>query len=309
MTLTVPKDDVAAGYRGMLADYAKNAQLPGFRKGKAPPSVLERKFGEAIRGEALSKIMEGAVEEAFGDESLPRDERPLHYSQPKMESEPRLDLESDLVFSLVYDVAPKVTLGRWKGLEAEVPDAQVAEEDVARELEAVRDRSSFVVDREEGAQARNGDIVTISFCELDESGEPVKDSEREGFAYTLGSKQSPYMFDDDVVGMANGETKEFAKEFPEASEDGGGAQGASPFAGRTIKVRLALTAVKERKLPDLDDELAQDVDAKFETLDDLRKSIRDRLEAGLKARSGSFPWTPCWKREWKTPPSSFRNPW
>jgi len=283
LSLTIPKEDLVSGYRDVLGDYTKNVQIPGFRKGKVPANVLERKFGEALRGEALGKILEKAIEEVFDDENMPRDEKPLAYSQPKMEDEPKLDLEKDLTFSLVYDVMPTVSVGQWKGLEAEVPEAQVGDEDIARELEAVRERNSFVLDRDDGAKAQNDDIVTVTYCEIDESGAPVPDSQRDDFTYTLGKGQNAYMFDDEIAGMAKGETREFAKTYPEAS--GEEPAGERPFfAGRTMKLRVTLTALKERKLPDLDDELAQDVDEKFKTLDDLRKNIRERLESSLEAR-------------------------
>ena len=284
MSLTIPKEDLVSGYRDLLNDYTKNAQLPGFRKGKVPPNVLERKFGEALKGEALGKILEKAIEEVLGDENLPRDERPLSYSQPRMEEEPKLDFESDLTVSLVYDVIPSVSVGQWTGLEVEVPEAQVGDEDIARELELVRERNSFVLDRDDSATARNDDIVTVTYCEIDESGAPVPDSRRDDFSYTLGKGQNAYMFDDEIVGMAKGETREFVKTYPEAGEDE--TTGERPFfAGRTLKMRVTLSALKEKKLPDLDDELAQDVDEKFNTLDDLRKNIRERLEASLEGRA------------------------
>jgi len=281
LTLTIPKDEVASGYRDILNDYAKNVQIPGFRKGKVPTSVLERKFGEALKEEALGKILEKSIEDVF--DALPDDEKPLSYSQPSMDDRPKMDLENDLVFSLTYDVLPKVDVGRWKGLETEVPEAVVGDEDIARELEVVRERNSFVLDRDDAARARLGDIVTIDFCHL-EGGEVAPDTARNDFAYTLGSGQSMYMFDDDIVGMAKGETKEFAKTYPETPAEGAPA-GIQALAGRTIDIRVTLTALKEKKLPELDDELAQDVDEKFRTLDDLKKDIRERLESTLEART------------------------
>ena len=280
LTLTIPKEEVASSYRNLLAEYTKDAQIPGFRKGKVPHQVLERKFGEALKGEALGKILEKAVEEAFKGDSLSLYERPLPYSRPNMEEDPRLDLEKDLVVSLVYDVKPQVSVAQWKGLEVEIPDAAVSDEDIARELEAVRDRNSFVMDRDDDAKAQDGDIVTISYCELDENGDVLPDTGREDFVYTLGSQQSDYLYDDEIIGMTKGETKEFVKTYPEAAEGEPAAAG-NLLAGQTVRMRLTLTVIKVKKLPDLDDELAQDVDEKFQTLDDLRQSIRDRLEAAL----------------------------
>jgi len=278
LNLTVPKEDALSQYQDLLKEYSKNIQIPGFRKGKVPQNILERKFGEALKGEALGKIIEKAVGEVFGDENIPRDEKPLPYSQPLLENEPKLDFENDISFSLVYDVMPSVSVGNWKGLEAEVPDVAVSEEDIARELEEVRDRNGFVLDRDDGAEARLGDVVTINFCMLDDSGSALPDSGRDDFTFTLGSGQNAFDFDNDIVGMKKGETKDITKTYNSEAES------PTPHDGETKKIRITLTALKEKKLPDLNDDFAQDVDEKFNTLDDLKNSIRERLEKTLANR-------------------------
>ena len=278
MSVTVPKEDVVLQYQDVIRDYTRNAQIPGFRKGKVPKEVLERKFGEAFRAEALSKIIEKSIGEIFGDENMPKTERPLPYSQPKMDDEPKLSFDEDLHFALEYDVLPSVAIGQWKGLEVEIPDVAITDEDLARELEEVRERSAFVLDREDGAEARNGDVATINHSELGENGEDLPNSKREDFAFTLGKGQNAYMFDDDIIGMKKGDTKEIAKTYPEDGEN------KAMFAGQTKKFRITLTALKEKKLPDLDDDLAQDVDEKFKTLDDLKNSIKERLEKSLETQ-------------------------
>jgi len=277
MSLTIPKAEVAAQYQELLKEYAKSAQIPGFRKGKAPQEVLVRKFGEALKGEALGKLIEKAVDEVFADQSLPRDERPLPYSQPRIDEAPEFDLDRDLTFSMVYDVLPPVTIGQWKGLTVEVPEVAITEEDIARELEEVRERNSVVLDRDDNAQAQQGDVATINYAELGEGGEELPGSRRDDFVFTLGSKTSIYQIDDDVAGMKKGETKEVTKTYPEGEASG-------PLAGKTVTLRITLTALKEKKLPDLDDDLAQDVDEKYHTLDDLKNSIRERLEKSLVLR-------------------------
>jgi trigger factor len=276
LNLTIPKEDALSQYRNLLKDYAKNVQIPGFRKGKVPENVLERKFGEDLKKEALGKIIEKALEEVFGDENLPRDEKPLPYAQPRMENEPKLDFDNDLAFALVYDVMPSVSVGQWKGFEAEVPDVAISEEDIARELEELRERNAFVLDRDDGAEARLGDVVTIDFCMLDDSGNILPDSGREDYSFTLGAGQNNFDFDNDIVGMKKGETKEFTKKY-NMKDETPATQGGTDEK----KIRVTLTALKEKKLPDLDDDLAQDVDEKFNTLDDLKNSIRERLEKAL----------------------------
>jgi trigger factor len=277
LSLTVGKDDVRAEYDGLLGKYSKTIQIPGFRKGKAPKEVLIRKFGEALKGEALGTIIEKTITEVFEDKSLSRAQRPLPYSSPQVQDEPELDLDRDLSFSVVYDVLPAVTIGQWKGLEAEVPKVSVAEEDLKRELEAIRERNAFVLDRNEGAAAEKDNVVTVNYSEIGEDGAVIPGSERQDFVFTLGSGYNIYKFDDEITGMKIGESRDIEKTYPADFAD-------AELAGKTKKIRVTLTALKEKKLPNLDDDLAQDVDEKFKTLDDLKNSIRDRLTKGLERR-------------------------
>jgi trigger factor len=277
LTFTVDKEDVRSQYDELVNNYIKTVQLPGFRKGKVPREVLERKFGDSLKDEALSSIFGKTVSEVFEDESFPKEDQPLPYSTPRIDGEPILDFENDLVFSVIYDVLPKLNVGPWKGLEVEVPDVSVTGDDINRELEEIRERNAIVLDRDDGETAAKNDVVTVNYCELDGDKNPVKGSEREDFVFTLGSGYNLYRFDDDIVGMKKNETKDIVKTFPEDYDY-------KDLAGKTVTVRVTLSALKEKKLPDLDNDLAQDVDEKYNTLDDLKNSIKDRLTRNLEKR-------------------------
>jgi trigger factor len=281
LTLTVGKDEVRSQHDKILANYGKSLQLPGFRRGKVPREVLIRKLGDGLMAETLGTIIEKSAAEVFADESFPREDLPLPYSSPQLQGEPALDLDQDFSFSLVYDVFPKIAVGAWKGLEIEVPEVEISDEDLNRELEALRERNAVVIDRDEGVAAEKGDVVTVNYCELGEDGSPLPSTERQDFVFTLGLGYNVYKLDNDVAGMKKGETREIVKTYPEDEED-------SSLAGRTIKLRVSLTALKERKLPDLDDDLAQDVDEKFETLEDLKNNIRESLNRNLERRLRSM---------------------
>ncbi|AEF85937.1 trigger factor [Treponema primitia ZAS-2] len=277
LTVTVGKEDVRTQYDELLSGYSKNLQIPGFRKGKAPKDVLERKFGSGLKEEALGRIIEKSITDIFEDEGFPKGDRPLPYSTPQVEEEPVLALDSDLSFSVVYDVMPAVNVATWKGLEVEAPDVSVSEEDISRELETVRDRNAIVQDKEDGEEALKDDVVTVDYLELSEAGEPLDDTKREDFVFTLGSGYNLYKFDDEVVGMKKGESKDITKTYAEDFTD-------KDLAGKTIKLRITLSALKKKILPALDDDLAQDVDEKFKTLDDLKADIRGRLTKNLDKR-------------------------
>jgi trigger factor len=278
LTLTVGKDDVRSEYDDLLAKYGKTMQIPGFRKGKIPREVLIRKFGEAFKGETLGNVVEKAIASVFDDESFPKEDRPLPYSTPKLlEEDLKLDPDQDLTFAVTYDVFPPVAVDSWKGLEVETPDAEVSGEDLDRELEAVRERNAIVLDKDEGAEAVKGDVVTVNYAEISGAGEVIPGTERQDFVFTLGTGYNIFRFDDEVAGMKKGESKEIEKSYPEDFED-------KDLAGKTKKIRITLTALKEKKLPDLDDDLAQDVDEKFTTLEDLKNSVRERLAKNLKKK-------------------------
>jgi trigger factor len=175
---------------------------------------------------------------------------------------------------MTYDVLPDVKVAAWKGLEVEAPDVSVTDEDISRELETVRDRNAIVQDKDDGAEAQKDDVVTVDYLELSEAGEPQDATKREDFVFTLGTGYNRYKFDDDVAGMKKGETKDIVKTYSEEIAD-------RDLAGKTIKLRVTLKALKKKILPELDDDFAQDVDEKFNTLDDLKANIRERLTKTL----------------------------
>ena len=278
LNITVPKEDIRVQYDEMLKEYTKTLQLPGFRKGKVPKEVLERKYAEALKGDAMGRIMESTLQEIFKEENMSRSEKPLPYSTPELQGEPSLDFENDLTFSVIYDVLPEVKIGQWKGLTAEYPYAEIEESDIDKELGEIRERNAIVMDKDDSAAAEKGDVVTIDYNILNEDGNEFDSSlNRKDFVFTLGSGTNIFKFDDNITGMKKGQTtdyhKKFEDDFPEAS-----------LAGKTGKVQITLTALKEKKLPDLNDDLAQDVDEKFTTLDDLKNSIKERLGKNLDMR-------------------------
>lgn len=278
MMVVVGKDDVNAEYDKILTNYSKNLQIPGFRKGKAPKEVIVRKTGEALKEEVVGHIIEHSMSEIFEDENFPKENLPLAYSQPSLEGKPpRLDLDKDLSYAVVYDVFPRFAIGQWKGLEVDIPDVSIAEEDVNRELEAVRERNAFVLDKAEDAQAVLGDVATTNYSELTESGAVVSGTEREDFVFTIGDGRNVFKFDDDIVGMKKGETRDIVKTYPEDFAD-------KELAGKTKKIRVKVVNLKEKKIPVADDDFAQDVDEKFKTLEDLKNDIKDKLTKRLDER-------------------------
>ena len=266
LTITINKKDVAAGYDETLTKYSKNLQLPGFRKGKVPVSVLERKYGDALKNDAVSEIIEKALGDIFDEfDKNKADERPLPYSQPSIDDIPLLDTSKDLTFSVKYDVFPKVEVKNFDGIEIKVPQVSITDDDLKEELEAIRQRNAMVIDKKDDEAVAKDDIVTVNYCELDDKDAEIAGSQRQDFVFTVGTEQNIYKFDNDIIGMKKGETKDLSKELD----------------GENKKVRVTVTAVKVRNVPELDDELAQDVSDKYNNLEDMKNDIKKNLETAL----------------------------
>jgi trigger factor len=237
-----------------------------------PASVLERKFGDSLRLDAMGRVLEKAVEEALKD--IDPKEQPLAYSTPSLEGEPDFALDKDFSFAVKYDVFPAIEVGDWKGIEVAQPVVEIGSEDEARELEDIRDRNAVVVERDASAAAAKGDVVTINFREIGEDGQTVAGTEREDFTFEIGTGYNVYKIDDEIVGMKRDEEKTIAKSYPADFDY-------NELAGKSVKLAVKLTKIKEKKLPALDDELAQDVSEKYKTLAELKADIRVQLEKRL----------------------------
>jgi len=262
----------------MLREYAKQVQIDGFRKGKVPSSIIERKFGEHVKIEAMGKLMDDAVEKALEGETL----TPLAYAQPELEGgAPEFKLDEDFSFTVKYDVFPDVQVGDISGSEVELPQVSVAKADEDRELEEIRERNAIVMDKDDAAKAKKGDIATVSYAELDDASQVKPGTERQDFVFEIGTGYNIYKFDDDVIGMKKGDEKIVDKTFPADFEY-------PELAGQSRKIRISLTKLKEKKLPALDDDLAQDVSEKFKNLDDLRADVKAKLEKRLEDRMKSL---------------------
>ena len=272
LTVTLDKDYVSGEYDKLVKDYAKKAQIKGFRPGKVPPKVLEAKFGESLKAETAQTVLEEALRSVFEE----IDERPLPYSQPALEEEPELSFDSDMSFSVTYDVFPEVEPGEYTGHTIEEPQVKVTEDDIKRELEAIQEQNAITMDKNSGVVARD-DVITVDYVELDEEGNELEDTRRKDYTFTVGTEMNLYKFDDDVVDMKLDESKDITKTFPEDFGD-------ENLAGTTKTIRVTVTAVKQRDLPEIDDELAQDVSDDYETLDDLKADIRTRLEKQVNER-------------------------
>lgn len=275
LTLTIPKDTVADEYKKMVNKHAKTMQLKGFRKGKVPVSVIEKKFGSALREEAMYSMIESSVEKAL--ENADSDYKPLQYSSPTLvgEKELKLDTASDFSFSISYDIFPKFELPEYTGHKIAAPQVTVDDTPLQEELTKLLEQNAMVIEKD--GPAEKDSIVTIDYFEMDENDTMIDGTKREDYVFTVGTEYNIYKFDNDIIGMKAGDSKVIEKSFGDDYEN-------SDYAGKTVRINTTVKVVKQRDIPELDDEFAQDVSDDYKTLDDLKQATRKKLEEGLEVR-------------------------
>ncbi len=272
LTATIAQADVESGYKTELAKYAKNIQMPGFRKGHVPTRIIEQKYGEALKYEIVGGLIDNALNEILqGDDA--KEYRPLPYSQPRLEDNklPELDITKDLTFTVMYDIFPKVEVKNFNGITIKEPQVQIGDKELEDELKSIQERNAAVLDKKDGDPVEKDNIVTIDYSELDDNGNVIEGSKRDGFVFTVGSGEDIYKIDDDIIGMKKDETKQITKTYDKKDPD-------EELAGKTKKISVTVKAIKVRNLPALDDDLAQDVSEKYKTLDDLKKDLTRQME-------------------------------
>ena len=273
LTLTIDAASIEKAYAEKLGKYVKEVELPGFRKGHVPASVLERKFGDQIRSEVTFDLMEEELKATIP--TLDEKERPLTYCVPELQNEESLvpfKKDSDVTFTVKYDIKPEFELPQYKGLEIEYEDKEVTDKDVEDEIERLRDQNAIVVNKSTPAEL--GDIATVDYDVIDEDGNIDADFSRNDFSLTLGKTANAFKLDDDIVGMSTGEKKTIERTYASDAEDAP----EDEFKGHSWKIELTLTKLKKRELPEVDDDFAQDVKSEYKTVDDLKKGVRSDLE-------------------------------
>jgi trigger factor len=273
LTVTIGKKEVEEAYKSTLSKYVKSAQIPGFRKGHVPASVLERKYGESIKADTISELIDESFRQIFDEET---DNKPLPYAQPVMENAPDMDITKDLTYTVTYDIFPKVSVKDFSGISYKEPQVTIGDADINEELKNMQERNAMVVEKKDGTVAKD-DIVTINYCELDDNGNKIEGTDREDFVFTVGTGENIYKIDDEIIGMKKDETKSITKKYKKDDPD-------EELAGKTKNISVTIKAVKIRDLPALDDDFAQDCNEKFKTLDDLKADIKRNMETAVSRR-------------------------
>lgn len=259
LTVEVPFEELQPSLDAAYKKIAQQINVPGFRKGKVPSTVIDRQVGRgAVLDEAINDVLPKKYVEALEQNSL----TPL--AQPDIEVTKFEDNET-LEFTAEVDIRPVITLPDYDGLEAEVEDLAVSDEDVEEQVQALRERFATLSDVERAAA--DGDFVVLDL-KATQDGEVLEGAEVSGMSYQVGRGGMLDGLDDALTGMSSGEDKTFTSELV-----GGN------LVGEPVEVAVTVSQVQEQELPAYDDEFAQ-LASEFDTIDELSADVRERLGRG-----------------------------
>ena len=259
LTVEVPFEELKPSLDAAYQKIAKQINVPGFRRGKVPPQVIDRQVGRGVvLDEAVNEILPKAYTEALQENNL----TPL--AQPEIEVT-TLDDAEGLGFTVEVDVLPEFEIPAYDGLEASVDDLEVTDENVEEQVQALRERFGTLSDVERAAQ--DGDFVVIDLAAT-KDGEAVEGAEISGFSYEVGKGGMIDGLDEALVGLSAGESKTFTSQLVNGDA-----------VGEDVDVAVTVSQVQEQELPELDDDFAQDA-SEFDTLAELKDDVRERLTRG-----------------------------
>ena len=268
LTITVDAETFQKAVRDAYLKNRSSIMVPGFRKGKAPKHIIEQMYGkEVFYGDAAEAIYYDAYEEAVREHEL----EPVDY--------PSIDVvsmdENGFVFTATVDLKPEVELGEYKGIEAtktvfEVPDSAV-ENDINNSRERLARYEEVEREIVEGDEANIDYLGTVD-------GVPFDGGKAEAYPLTIGSGQFIPGFEEQLVGMKAGEEKDINVTFPEEYH-------AEELKGKDAVFHVKVNTVREKQLPDVDDEFVKDISDEYDTLEEYRAGVRERLEKDAENRA------------------------
>src|SRR5438552_258603 len=243
LTIEVPPEELSEDYDAILEDYQKRAVLPGFRKGRVPRNVLELQFGHSLEHEVLERAVKRSYERAVQEQNL----EPVSY--PAIDKI-RFDKGKPLTYEAKVDIRPAVTPRDYFGLEVPVAETAVADEEVDKALEELRQRTAewIPVERE----AAPGDAVVVDYVRLNPKGKPIHRSQQKDALVELAASGLLPEFRQHLLGKKSGDQASFSVTYPSQF-------GNEELRGKSVTFSLQVKGVRERRVRPLDDAYAAEV--------------------------------------------------
>ena len=270
LKITAPAAEVNAGYKKAVQKIADQANIPGFRKGKAPRAIIEMHYGkEAVKQEAFEIVANKAYSEALNQEKL------IPVSDPKVE-ESTFEEGKDMELTIKVTLKPEPELGEYKGLHVEKKEVEITDEQVDAQIKDMMGRDAKMVVAEEGAVIEKGDFAIIDFAGTVD-GEPFSGGEGKGYPLEVGSNSFIPGFEDQLVGLSKGDSTDVEVTFPEDYF-------VKDLAGKEAIFKVNIQDVKRKELPELNDEYVASK-TEFKTVEDLRANYKERMQKAAEANA------------------------
>lgn len=262
LDITIPAKDAVDAYNNAVRRISQYVNIDGFRKGKAPRAVVERHVGtERIKQEAIENLMPRAINQAVADNKLDI------IAQPYVTSY-NFNVGEDLTVTAKAELRPEVTLGQYKDLTVEVKDSPIEADAIQKQLDRLLDQHSTmetVIDR----PTKDTDVAVIDFDGY-ANGEKIQGGEAKNYPLNLGNSNFIPGFAEQIVGKNLNDEFEIKVTFPEKYHD-------EKLQGQPATFKIKINEIKEKKLPELNDEFAQKV-GNFKTVDELKADIQKYLD-------------------------------
>lgn len=262
LKVTVPAEKVDKALDQAFKKVVKQINVPGFRKGKVPRPIFEQRFGvEALYQDAVDILLPEAYGEAIDETGI----NPV--AQPEV-NVTQIEKGKDFEFEATVTVEPEVQLGDYKGLEIEKQDSELTDEDLQEAIDHSLGHLADMVVKEDGA-VENGDTVNIDFDGYVD-GEQFEGGQADGYDLEIGSGSFIPGFEDQLVGVKTGEEKDVVVIFPEEYH-------AEELAGKEATFKTKVNEIKYKEVPELDDEIANELDSDANSVDEYKENLRKRL--------------------------------
>jgi trigger factor len=267
--IEVPAEDVDKRFEAAYTDLSRQVNIPGFRPGKAPRALLEKRYAKAVEDDVLRQLIPDYYQRAMKETGFD----PVAVDIPPLE---RIKIKkgAPLVFTTTVEIKPIFELREYKGITLKQDKRAITEEELDKAMQVLRQQHAQIEVVKEDREVAEGDYVQVQI-EAVGGGGPVEGVKAESHLLRTGDKTQVLgvILDDALIGKKKGETATVTQQFPPEYAD-------ARVAGKTVTVRATVQELKSRVLPDLDDEFAKDL-GDYKTLAELRDKVKMQLEQGL----------------------------
>jgi len=269
LEIEIEAEEVAKKVNEAYRDLKKEVKLPGFRQGKAPRPLLERQFGDQVMEDVTKKLVNETFLKAVEETNI------IPLNMPIIENN-ILKTGENFIYSAVMEVRPEFVMDNYIGLEIEKEICSVSDEDVDKQLEEIRKSRGTLTSITEDRGIKDDDYAVIEYKGFEDD-EPLEGAEGSNFLIQVGSHNFHKDFEKALIGLKKGDDSEVKVDFE--------ADHSQPkLAGKSVSFEVKVEDIKEMILPDLDDGFAKELGADFESLNELKKKIKENLQSQEESR-------------------------